>query len=56
LLRQFGYIPRSFQATAQAMQVYQMFTGDEGEIHNSGDNNSDVGAGDSVVEQMIIPI
>ena len=56
LLRQFGYIPRSFQATAQAMQVYQMFTEDGGKIHNSGDDNSDAGAGDGVVEQLIIPI
>ncbi len=56
LLRQFGYIPRSFQATAQALQVYQMFIGDEGKIHDSGDDNSDAGAGNGVVKQMIIPI
>ncbi len=53
LLHQFGYVPRSFQASAQ---VYQMFTGDGGKIHDSGDDNSDAGAGDGVVEQMIIPI
>jgi hypothetical protein len=56
LLRQFGYIPRSFQATAQALEVYQMFTGDGREIHDSGDDNSDAGAGDGAVEQMIIPM
>jgi hypothetical protein len=56
LLRQFGYIPISFQATAQALQVYQMFTGDGCKIHVSGDDNSDAGAGDGAVEQMIIPI
>jgi hypothetical protein len=46
----------NFQASAQALQVYQMFSGDGGKIHNSGDNNSDAGAGDGVVEHMIIPI
>ncbi len=56
LLCQFGYIPRSFQASAQALQVYQIFTGDGGKIHDSGDDNSDAGAGDGVVEHMIIPI
>ena len=38
------------------LKVYQMFTGDGGKIHNLGDNNSDAGAGDGVVEQMIIPV
>ncbi len=56
LLCQFGYILRSFQASAQALQVYQMFTGDGGEIHNSGDNNSDAGAGEGVVEHINITI
>ncbi len=56
LLHQFGYIPRSFQATAQALQVYQMFTGDGGEIHDSGDDKSDAGDGNGVVKPMIIPI
>jgi hypothetical protein len=55
LLREFGYIPRSFRATDEALQVYQLFTGDGGEIHDSGDNNSDAGAGDGAVDQMIIP-
>jgi hypothetical protein len=56
LLRQFGFILRSFKATAQVLQVYQMFIVDGGKIHNSGDNNSDAGTGDGVVEQMIIPV
>ena len=56
LLCQFGYTPRSFQATAQASQVYQIFTGDRGKIHDSGDDYSDAGAGDGVVKQMIIPM
>ena len=56
LLRQFGFILRSFKATAQVLQVYQMFTGDGGEIHNSGDNNSDAGAGEGVVEHINITI
>ena len=48
---QFGHIPHSFQATAQALQ------GDGSKIHNSGDNkNSDAGARNGVVEQMIIPV
>jgi hypothetical protein len=33
-----------------------MFTGDGLEIHDSGDDNSDAGAGDGAVEQMIIPM
>ena len=49
LLRQFGYNPRSFHATAQALQENQMFTGDGGKIHD------DSGASDGVVEQMVIP-
>jgi hypothetical protein len=36
-----------------ACSSYQMFTGDGGEIHNSEDDNSDAGAGNGVVEQMI---
>ena len=57
LLREFGYIPRSFRATDdEALQVYELFTGDAGEIHDSGDDNSDAGAGNGAVEQMIIPM
>ena len=56
LLREFGYIPRSFRATDEALQVHQLFTGDGGEIHDSGDDNFDAGAGNGAVDQMIIPI
>jgi hypothetical protein len=56
LLREFGYIPRRFRATDEALQVYQLFTGDGGEIHDSEEDNSDAGAGDGAVDQMIIPI
>ena len=56
LLREFGSIPRSFRATDEALQVYQLFTGDGGEIHDSGDDNSDAGAGDGAVDQVIISI
>ena len=38
LLREFGYIPHSFRATDKALQMYQLFTGDGGEIHDSGDD------------------
>ena len=44
------------QLADEALQVYQLFTGDGGKIHNYGDNNSDAGAGDGAVDQMIIPI
>ena len=56
LLREFGRIPRSFRAIDEALQVYQLITGDRGEIHDSGDDNSDAGAGDGAVNQMIIPM
>ena len=53
LLREFGYISRTFRATDEALQVHQLFTGDGGKkIHDSGDDNYDAGA----VDQMIIPM
>ena len=51
-----GYIPHGFRATDEALQVYQLFAGDGGEIHDSGGDNSDAGAGDGAVERMIIPM
>ena len=56
LLRQFGYLPRTFAATDEALQVVQMFSGDGGEISDIGDDDSDAGAGDGAIGQMITPI
>ncbi len=53
---QFGCISQSVQVTAPALQVYQMFTGDGGEKNDFGDDNSEAGAGNGVVKQMIIPV
>ena len=56
LLRQFGYLPRTFAADA-TLQVVQMFSGDDGgKISNIGDNDLDAGAGDGTIDQMIMPI
>jgi hypothetical protein len=56
LLRQFGYLPRTFAATDETLQVVQMFSGDGGKISNTGENDLDAGAGDDAVDQMIMPI
>ena len=56
LLREFLYIPRSFRATDEVLQVYQLLTGKGGKFHDSGDDNSDAGAGDGAIDQMIIPM
>jgi hypothetical protein len=56
LLRQFGYLPRTVAATDEALQVVQMFSGDGGEISDIGDDDSDAGAGDGAIDQMIMPI
>ena len=56
ILREFGYLPRSFAATAEALKVVQMFRGDGGEISDIGDEDSDAGAGNGAIDQMIMPI
>ena len=56
ILREFGYLPRSFAATAEALEVVQMFRGNGGEISNIGDEDSDAGAGIGAIDQMIMPI
>ena len=56
LLRQFGYLPRTFAATDEALQVVQMFSGDGGKISDIGDDDSDAGAGEGAIDQMIMPI
>ena len=57
LLRRFGYLPRIFAATDEALQVVQMLSGDGGETSNISDKNDlDAGAGDGAIDQMILPI
>jgi hypothetical protein len=56
ILREYGELPRSFAATDEALQVFEMFTGDGGEISDIEDEDSDAGADNGAVEQMIMPI
>ena len=56
LLREFGELPRSFAATAVALQVKEMFTGDGNEISDIEDEDSNAGADNVAIEQMIMPI
>jgi hypothetical protein len=56
ILREHGELPRSFAATDEALQVFEMFTGDGGEISDIEDEDSDAGADNGAVEQMIMPI
>lgn len=56
ILHQFGYLPRTFAATDEALQVVQMFSGDGGEISDIEDEDSEAGAGDGAIDQMIMPI
>ena len=51
LLRRFGYLPRTFAGTGEALQVVQMFCGDGGKISDIGDDDSD-----AAIDQMIMPI
>ena len=54
LLREHGEVPRTFAATDEALQVVQMFIEDGGEISDNGDDDSDAGAGDGAIDQMIM--
>ena len=54
ILRELGELPRTIAATAEAVQVKDMFTGDGGEISDIGDEDSDAGTVNGAVEQMII--
>ena len=56
MLRENGELPRSFAATDEALRVFEMFTGDGGEISDSEDEDSDAGADDGAIQQMIMPI
>ena len=57
LLRQeFGYLPRTFAATDEALQVVHMFIGDGGKISNIGGDDLDAGAGDGAIDHTIMPI
>ena len=55
LLRQFGYLPRTFASTDEALQVVQMFSGDGGKISNIGEDDVDAGAGGGAIDKMIMP-
>jgi hypothetical protein len=54
ILRELGELPQTIAATAEAVQVKEMFTGDGGEISDIGDKDSDAGTVNGAVEQMII--
>ena len=56
ILREFGYLPRSFAATAEALEVVHMFRGGGGKINDIGDEDRDAGAGDGAIDQMIMSI
>jgi hypothetical protein len=56
ILHEHGELPRSFASTVEALQVFEMFTGDGGKISDIEDKDSDAGTDNGAVEQMIMPI